>query len=91
MSNPTIVVAQLANDLLDVQNIKASFAMTYYNGRTYISARSVGDTNVQLVMERMGGGGHLNIAGCQLDTTVDEAKKALILTLHKMIEDDDLV
>ncbi len=91
LSNPTIVVAQLANDLLDVQNIKASFAMTYYNGRTYISARSVGDTNVQLVMERMGGGGHLNIAGCQLDTTVDEAKKALILTLHKMIEDDDLV
>ena len=91
LSNPTIVVAQLANELLDVQKVKASFAMTYYNGKTYISARSIGDTNVQLVMEKMGGGGHLNIAGCQLETTAEEAKKALILTLGKMLEDNDLV
>ena len=91
LSNPTIVVAQLANELLDVQKVKASFAMTYYNGKTYISARSIGDTNVQLVMEKMGGGGHLNKAGCQLETTAEEAKKALILTLGKMLEDNDLV
>ncbi len=46
---------------------------------------------MQLVMEKMGGGGHLNIAGCQLETTAEEAKKALILTLCKMLEDNDLV
>ena len=90
--NPTVVAAQVANDLLDIKGVKASFVLTNVGGKTYISARSVGDTNVQLVMERMGGGGHLNIAGCQLeDTTVEEARKALGATLRKMTEDKDVI
>ena len=91
VANPTVVAAQVANELLEVSDIKASFVLTNVEGRTYISARSTGDTNVQLVMERMGGGGHLNIAGCQLDNTpIEDARKALGATLRKMIEDNDL-
>ena len=90
--NPTVVAAQVANELLEVSGVKASFVLTNIEGRTYISARSNGDTNVQLIMERMGGGGHLNIAGCQLDnTSVEDARKALGATLRKMIEENDLV
>jgi len=89
--NPTVVAAQVANELLDVSGVKGSFVLTAVEGRTYISARSTGDTNVQLVMERMGGGGHLNIAGCQMEnTSVEEAKKILGATLRKMLEDNDL-
>jgi len=92
VSNPTVLAAQIANELLDVQDIKGSFVMTNINGKTYISARSVGDTNVQLVMEKMGGGGHLNIAGCQLEgTSVEEAKKALTATLRKMLEEKNVI
>jgi len=90
--NPTVVAAQVANDLLDIKGVKASFVLTNIAGKTYVSARSTGDTNVQLVMERMGGGGHLNIAGCQLeDTTVEDARKALGATIRKMIEEKDLI
>jgi len=90
--NPTVVAAQVANELLEVSGVKASFVLTNIEGRTHISARSNGDTNVQLIMERMGGGGHLNIAGCQLDnTSVEDARKALGATLRKMIEENDLV
>ena len=92
LENPTVVAAKVANELLDVQDIKGSFVITDVAGRIYISARSVGDTNVQLVMERMGGGGHLNVAGCQLENiTVDEARKALSTTLKKMLEDNDIM
>lgn len=89
--NPTVVAAQVANELMDVNGVKASFVMTNIDGRTFISARSTGDTNVQLIMEHMGGGGHLNIAGCQLDnTSVEDARKILGATLRKMIEDNAL-
>ena len=92
LDNPTVVAAQLANELLDVQDVKGSFVITEVSGKIYISARSVGDTNVQLVMERMGGGGHLNVAGCQMENvTVDEARKALATTLKKMLEDNDIM
>ena len=91
VTNPSVVAAQVANELLDVSGVKGSFVLIDYDGKTHISARSTGDTNVQLIMERMGGGGHLNIAGCQLEnTTAEDAKKALGATLRKMVEDDDL-
>ena len=92
VANPTVVAAQIANELLNIQNVKASFVMTNIAGRTHISARSIGSTNVQLVMEKLGGGGHLNIAGCQLDeTSIEDAKRILSLTLQKMIDENDLV
>ena len=76
--NQTVVAAQSANELLEVQGIKASFVLTEYDGRIYISARSIDEVNVQVLMEKLGGGGHASVAGAQLSgTTMDEAVKRL--------------
>lgn len=88
LENPTVVAAQVANELLDVSGIQGSFVLADIRGTIYISARSKGDVNVQLAMERMGGGGHMNIAGAQIpNSTVEDTKKKLILTVRKMIEE----
>ena len=88
IDNPTIVAAQVANELLDVSGIVGSFVLANINGRIYISARSKGDVNVQIAMERMGGGGHMNTAGAQIEnSTVDDTKKKLSLTIRKLIEE----
>lgn len=88
IENPTVVAAQVANELLDVNGIVGSFVLADINGKVYISARSKGDVNVQLAMERMGGGGHINTAGAQLEnSSVEDSKKKLKLTLRKMIEE----
>ena len=88
LENPTVVAAQVANELLDVRGIVGSFALADIGGKVYVSARSTGNVNVQLVMERMGGGGHLNIAGAQIQgATVEEVKRRIILTIKKMIEE----
>jgi c-di-AMP phosphodiesterase-like protein len=61
-------VAKVANELLNVVNVKASFVVTEAdNGILYVSARSIGDINVQVIMERWSGGGHANVAGAQLE------------------------
>lgn len=57
LPSPTIVGAQAANELLNIKGIKASFVLTDYQGKIYISARSIDEVNVQLIMERMGAGG----------------------------------
>jgi len=62
----TVVAAQAADELLSVVGIRASFVLFPANGKIYISARSLGEINVQLIVERLGGGGHLTAAGCQL-------------------------
>ena len=53
--------------LLDINGVKASFVLTKYNDKIYISARSIDEVNVQVMMERLGGGGHINVAGAQLE------------------------
>ncbi|MGN0204816.1 MAG: DHH family phosphoesterase [Coprococcus sp.] len=74
LESPTIVGAQVANELLNITGIEASFVFTVVKGVIYVSARSFDSMNVQLVMERLGGGGHSTIAGAQLkDMTVEEA------------------
>ena len=68
--------------------MKASFVLTPVKGRIFISARSIDELNVQLVMERLGGGGHMNIAGAQLaDVTVEEAEQKLKDVLKQMTEE----
>ena len=80
--------AQAANELLNIIGIKASFVLTEYHDRIYISARSIDEINVQLVMERLGGGGHMNIAGAQLSGITAEAAKAKLKeTLDAMIRE----
>ena len=86
IASPTIVGAQAANELLNIVGIKASFVLTEYSGKIYISSRSIDEINVQLIMERLGGGGHLNMAGC----TIDEAKSMIRKTLDEMIEEGDI-
>ena len=62
--------------------------MTEYKERIYISARAIDEVNVQIIMERLGGGGHLNIAGAQLDgVTREEAQDKLKSTIRTMIEE----
>lgn len=85
VASPTVIGAQAANELLNINGIKASFVITEYQEQVYISARSIDEVNVQLIMERMGGGGHMNIAGAQLkDMTPDEAKNILLDVLEEM-------
>lgn len=88
---PTILGAQIANELLDIAGIKGSFVFTEYEGKIYISARSIDEINVQLVMERLGGGGHISEAGVQLtECTMDQAKRKVKQVLETMLEEGDL-
>lgn len=80
--NQTVVAAQAANELLEVQGIKASFVLTRFDGKIYISARSIDEVNVQVLMEKMGGGGHASVAGAQLEgVTMEEALEQLKLVI----------
>ena len=91
IQSPTIVGAQAANELLNIKGIKASFICTEYRGMVYVSARSIDEVNVQVIMERLGGGGHMNVAGCQMeDVTVDEAMRSIKNTIDNMIEEGEL-
>lgn len=91
LESPTVVGAQAANELLNINNIQASFVITDYNDKIYISARSIEDINVQLIMERLGGGGHLNMAGAQLEgVDRQEARQIIKDTLKQMQEEGDL-
>ena len=91
IESPTIVGAQAANELLNIVGIKASFVLTEYQGKIYISSRSIDEINVQLIMERVGGGGHLNVAGAQLtNCTIQEAKRMIQDTIDEMIREGDI-
>ncbi|MCR5688400.1 MAG: DHH family phosphoesterase [Lachnospiraceae bacterium] len=91
VDSPTIIGAEAANELLNINGIRASFVFTVYQDEVFISARSIDDVNVQVIMEKLGGGGHMNTAGTQIkDITVDEAKAALIRVLREMKEKGEL-
>lgn len=91
LPSPTIIGAQAANELLNIKGIKASFVLTDYQGKIYISARSIDEVNVQVIMERMGGGGHLSTAACQMEGVgVIEAIGALKRTIDSMLEDNEI-
>ncbi len=89
--DPTIIGSKIANTFLDIQGVKASFVLTEYNGKIYISARSIDELNVQLVMERLGGGGHINMAGAQLtDCTLEEGVEKVKEVLTEMRKEGDI-
>lgn len=91
LESPTIVCAQAANELLNINSIDASFVLTDYNEKIYISARSIDNINVQLIMERMGGGGHMNVAGAQLENMyMSEAKELVKTTLKEMLDNKEI-
>ena len=89
--DPTIIGSKIANTFLDIQGVKASFVFTEYEGKIFISARSIDELNVQLVMEKLGGGGHINMAGAQLtDCTPDQAMEKVKEVLTEMKKEGEI-
>lgn len=87
LDSPTIVGAKAANELLNIVGVKASFVLTEFNDKIYVSARSIDEVNVQIIMEKLGGGGHQTVAGAQLECSIKEAVKLLHRTLTEMISE----
>ena len=91
LDSPTIIGAQAANELLEIRGIKASVVLTDYNGTIYFSARSIDEVNVQVMMEKLGGGGHRTIAGAQMEgVSVEEAKERLKEVIGQMLEEGEV-
>ncbi len=88
LESPTVIGAQAANELLNIIGVKASFVLTEFNRKIYISARAIDEVNVQIIMERLGGGGHMNIAGAQLEgVSIEEARAQLKEVLTQMTKE----
>lgn len=91
LESPTVVGAQAANELLNIVGIKASFVLTKYMDKIFISSRSIDEIDVQSIMARLGGGGHVNIAGAQVQNrTIDEVREDLKTTIDKMLEEGEI-
>ena len=87
----TVIGAKAANALLDVQGIRGSFVVTELSSCIYVSARSIDDLNVQIIMEKFGGGGHLTVAAAQLkDRTMNEVVDDLKNLLASMKKEGDI-
>ncbi|SHF00267.1 DHH family phosphoesterase [Tissierella praeacuta] len=90
MEDSLLIAAQAANELLNINGVEASFVMTYVNNKLHISGRSLGNISVQLILESLGGGGHLTSAGTQLDNvTMDEAEIILTETIDKFLKEGE--
>ena len=90
IENGLLIAAQSSNELLDIKGVEASFVLTYSNDRIHISGRSLGRMSVQIIMERLGGGGHLSSAGTQImGVSMDEAEKMLIDTIDKYFREGE--
>lgn len=89
MPNAELLAAQAADALTTIRGITAAFVLGSTSGSVIISGRSLGDINVQLILETLGGGGHLNIAGAQLTgVTVEQAKNLLIEAVKTYCKED---
>ena len=84
-----ITAAQAADELLNITKVQASFVIYNSKDLVCVSARSLGNINVQIILEKLGGGGHLATAGAQLkDTTVDEVYEKLIQAIHEVVDEE---
>ncbi len=72
-----LIAAQAADELLGVLDIECSFVLTIVSGQIHISGRSLGKISVQLILEKLGGGGHYTSAGARLDCSMEEAIEKL--------------
>ena len=88
---PTVVGAQAANSLLEIRGIKAAIVLTPYQDKIYISARSIDEVNVQVMMEKLGGGGHKGVAGAQLaGAKLEDAKAKVRAAIDEMLEEGEI-
>lgn len=86
----SLIVAQTADELLNFQGIQASFVIAQKEDKVIISGRSLGDINVQVILEKLGGGGHLSIAGAQLQgVSMEEAKQVLKNEITQYLEEGE--
>lgn len=89
IQNPRLIGAQAADEMLTIRGINASFVVVRENNKIYISARSHKDFNVQVIMERLGGGGHLSSAGAQyIDIDIAEAERRLLNSIDLFLEEE---
>ena len=84
-----LIAAQSADELLTMDKVEASFVLVNKDGLVHISGRSLGDISVQLILEKLGGGGHLTSAGAQLDITIEESIKKLKEFIDEYLEEDN--
>ena len=80
----SLICAKAADELLTISNITASFVLGNQGNKVCISGRSIGDVNVQLILEKLGGGGHITLAGAQVEgMTLEETKQELINRINE--------
>ena len=79
-----IICAKAADELLTISNITASFVLGKLDDKICISGRSIGDINVQIILEKLGGGGHITLAGAQVEgMNIEEAKQELVNRINE--------
>ena len=84
--NANLICARAADELLTISDISASFVMAKMDNTVFISGRSVGNINVQIILEKLGGGGHITLAGAQLEgLTLEEAHDELIIRINEYL------
>lgn len=89
--SPVVLTAKIANEMLNIAGVRASFVIAQMGPDVKISARAIDDVNVQIIMERMGGGGHANIAAAQFtNAKAEDIKKELVEILNEMYKEGDI-
>ena len=89
--NANLICAKAADELLTISDITASFVLGHMGEKICISGRSIGDINVQVILEKLGGGGHITLAGAQLEgLTMEEAKTELIIRINEYFTENNV-
>ena len=89
--SPVVLTAKIANEMLNIAGVRASFVIAQMGPDVKISARAIDDVNVKIIMERMGGGGHANIAAAQFtNAKAEDIKKELVELLNEMYKEGDI-
>jgi c-di-AMP phosphodiesterase-like protein len=87
-ANANVICAKAADTLLTISDINASFVIGVNDDKVFISGRSIGDINVQLILEKLGGGGHITLAGAQIEgSNIDDVKKELINRINEYFKE----
>lgn len=90
MDDAILISAQAANELLNINGVEASFVLSQLEDKIHISGRSLGSISVQLILEKLGGGGHLTSAGAQVEKLpIDDAEKLLVETIENYLKEGE--
>lgn len=89
-NNSKVIMAQAADELLNLEGIDASFVLFALDGQVHISARSLGRVNVQIITEKLGGGGHLTTAGAQLNGSAQDVRKKVIAAIEEYFKENNM-